>query len=332
MTPRFGGSTASISRCSIAASAASPSTSRSRARVARLDAAAARARTSLVEQFRPGVMERLGFGYAQVKAMNPRLVYCAITGHGADGPRAQDAGHDLNYLAETGMLLLVGGRRRRAGRCRRRSSPISAAAPIPRSSTSCWRCSAARDAAKAAASTCRCRTISSPSCIGRWGAGWPRAQWPQPGRRARDRRLAALPRLSHRGRPLPRRGAARGPVLARISATRSSLPPALRDDAARSARDDRRRRRADPRTRLPPNGSARFAGKDVCCAIAATLEEAMRDPHFARAACSPGALAGDGRRIAAMPMPLAPEFRTPPGDRAVPALGEANALLDDGTR
>src|SRR5881628_2662129 len=50
-----------------------------------------------LEQFRPGVMDRLGLGYESLKAANPRLVYCAVTGYGQTGPRADVAGHDLNY-------------------------------------------------------------------------------------------------------------------------------------------------------------------------------------------------------------------------------------------
>ena len=63
----------------------------------------------LVEQFRPGVMERLGLGYAAVREVNPRVVYCSMTGYGQTGPRAQKAGHDLNYLAEAGLLSLAAG-------------------------------------------------------------------------------------------------------------------------------------------------------------------------------------------------------------------------------
>jgi alpha-methylacyl-CoA racemase len=58
----------------------------------------------LIEQFRPGVMDRLGVGYEATRAANPAVIYCSITGYGQDGPRCQVAGHDLNYLAEVGLL------------------------------------------------------------------------------------------------------------------------------------------------------------------------------------------------------------------------------------
>ncbi len=63
----------------------------------------------LIEQFRPGVMARLGFGYDTLKEINPRLIYCAISGYGQSGPRAQEAGHDINYQALSGLLSLAPG-------------------------------------------------------------------------------------------------------------------------------------------------------------------------------------------------------------------------------
>ncbi|WP_053416048.1 CaiB/BaiF CoA transferase family protein [Viridibacillus arvi] len=58
----------------------------------------------ILEGFRPGVMERLGFGYEQVKEINPQIVYCSISGFGQTGPYKDRAGHDLNYLALAGMV------------------------------------------------------------------------------------------------------------------------------------------------------------------------------------------------------------------------------------
>jgi crotonobetainyl-CoA:carnitine CoA-transferase CaiB-like acyl-CoA transferase len=64
----------------------------------------------LVEGNRPGVMDRLGLGWDALHARNPRLVMCSITGYGQDGPFAQRAGHDLNYMAIAGGLGLNGTR------------------------------------------------------------------------------------------------------------------------------------------------------------------------------------------------------------------------------
>ncbi len=60
--------------------------------------------------FRPGVVERLGRGADELRALNPRLVYGRMTGWGQDGPLARAAGHDINYIALTGALAAIGGR------------------------------------------------------------------------------------------------------------------------------------------------------------------------------------------------------------------------------
>ncbi len=62
----------------------------------------------IVEGFRPGVVGKLGIDYPSVSALNPRIVYCSITGFGQDGPYRDRAGHDLNYLAYCGLLDQIG--------------------------------------------------------------------------------------------------------------------------------------------------------------------------------------------------------------------------------
>ncbi|MCB9422020.1 MAG: CoA transferase [Ardenticatenaceae bacterium] len=64
----------------------------------------------VVEQFRPGVMDRLGIGYEALKAVNPRLIYCAITGYGQTGPYKDRAGHDNNFVALSGAMSYSGRR------------------------------------------------------------------------------------------------------------------------------------------------------------------------------------------------------------------------------
>ncbi|HDL89521.1 MAG TPA: CoA transferase [Thermodesulforhabdus norvegica] len=62
----------------------------------------------VLEGFRPGAMDKLGIGYRVLKEVNPKLIYCAITGYGQHGKRALRAGHDINYLAVAGILSYTG--------------------------------------------------------------------------------------------------------------------------------------------------------------------------------------------------------------------------------
>jgi alpha-methylacyl-CoA racemase len=62
----------------------------------------------IVEGFRPGVMKRLGADYETVRALNPRVVYCSLSGFGQDGPYRDYPAHDMNYLSLAGVLALIG--------------------------------------------------------------------------------------------------------------------------------------------------------------------------------------------------------------------------------
>ncbi len=65
---------------------------------------------AVIESFRPGVVDKLGIGFEAVRAINPKIVYASITGYGQRGPWAAKAGHDLNYLALSGVLDQIGVR------------------------------------------------------------------------------------------------------------------------------------------------------------------------------------------------------------------------------
>jgi alpha-methylacyl-CoA racemase len=62
----------------------------------------------VLEGFRPGVVKRLGVDYETLREVNPRLVYCSLSGFGQDGPRSAAVGHDINYIALSGMLDMIG--------------------------------------------------------------------------------------------------------------------------------------------------------------------------------------------------------------------------------
>ncbi|MBI5781668.1 MAG: CoA transferase [Rhodocyclales bacterium] len=71
-------------------------------------AARLREADAVIEGFRPGVLERLGWGFEAMRSINPRIVLVSISGYGQDGPMAQAAGHDINYLALAGVLDQTG--------------------------------------------------------------------------------------------------------------------------------------------------------------------------------------------------------------------------------
>lgn len=62
----------------------------------------------IMEQFRPGVMDKLGLGYEELKKVNPKIIYCSLTGYGQTGPLKMKAGHDINYLARSGNMAQAG--------------------------------------------------------------------------------------------------------------------------------------------------------------------------------------------------------------------------------
>ena len=62
----------------------------------------------VLEQFRPGIMQKLGLGFDALQEVNPRLIYCALTGYGQTGPMRDAAGHDINYMSRSGIISHAG--------------------------------------------------------------------------------------------------------------------------------------------------------------------------------------------------------------------------------
>ncbi|MDQ1005329.1 alpha-methylacyl-CoA racemase [Neobacillus niacini] len=75
----------------------------------------------IIEQFRPGVMDRLGIGYETLKEVNPSIIYCSLTGYGQTGPLRNKAGHDINYLALSGAASYSS---------RKNQAPVPAGIPV----------------------------------------------------------------------------------------------------------------------------------------------------------------------------------------------------------
>jgi crotonobetainyl-CoA:carnitine CoA-transferase CaiB-like acyl-CoA transferase len=273
----------------------------------------------LVEQFRPGVMARLGLGYDAVRALNPRLVYCSITGYGQTGPRAQEAGHDLNYIGSTGLLALNPGPADRpvvppalvadigGGTLPAVVNILLALRQRDRTGVGCHIDIAMTDAMFTFAGHALASGYATGEFPGMGGArlsgGSPRYQlYP-----TRDGRLVVCAALEQ-------------PFWLAFTAA-IGLAPEFVDDA----RDPAATTNAVAGIiagRTAEEWRPLLAAADCCATIMATLQEALRDPHFIERGLFAHKVAGrTGATMPALPVPIAPQFRADPATvKQVPKL------------
>jgi crotonobetainyl-CoA:carnitine CoA-transferase CaiB-like acyl-CoA transferase len=280
----------------------------------------------VVEQFRPGVMDRLGLGYAALNAINPRIVYCAVTGYGQTGPKAQVAAHDLNYVAESGLLGLSAGADGAPGVPPALIADIAGGAyPAMINILLALR---QRDASGLG---CKLDIAMADNLFTfmYWalGNGLAAGAWPSPGA---ELVTGGSPRYQIY-RTQDGRFLAAAPLEQRFwenFCAAIELAPQWRDDA-RDASGSRNAIAGRIASRTAAAWRALFSGKDVCCAIVASVEEALADAHFRARGLFARQLAADGREISALPVPVDAAFRGPAAARAYPCLGENNDLIDD---
>lgn len=280
----------------------------------------------LIEQFRPGVMARLGFGQEALAALNPGLIYVSISGYGQTGPRAQEAGHDINYQALGGLL----------GQSLKRGTPAPLPPPLvadiaggampavlnillalrqrERSGQGCHLDIAMTDAMACFAWYGLAQgQVSSTFPAG--GEGLLTGASPRYGLyETSDGWFLAVGALE----PKFWDGFCEG----------IGLEPRLRDD-----RPDPEATRRAVAAIIAAQPAAHWRELleplDCCCTVVRTLEEAVADPQatvrglFDAQAEEPG-----GRRLVSTPLPLAPIFREQGAPlRAVPASGADTARL-----
>lgn len=281
--------------------------------------------TVLVEQFRPGVMDRLGLGFEAVRAINPGIIYCSITGYGQTGPHRHVAGHDLNYIAETGLLALSHGNA---------AQPVLPPALIADIAGGAYPAvinillallTQAKDGAARHLDISMSDNLF-PFLYWAMGQGATTGQWPGNGTD-----LVTGGTARYRLYPTADGGMiAAAPIEDRfwtLFCDAIDLEPAFRDDAtdpaatvAAVAARIGGRRTEEWRTV--------FAQADCCCCPIASLQEAMQNPHFlARGLFTPGVVSAEGRRMPALPLPIDPAFRDTSGDGQAPSLGADNVAL-----
>lgn len=278
----------------------------------------------VIEQFRPGVMDRLGLGYQALRAVNPRIIYCSITGYGADGPKRDVAGHDLSYLADVGLLALSAGSDGTPG------IPPTLIADIGAGSF---------PAVVNILLALRARDRTGEGChldismtdnlfvFAFWAlaAGFGTGRWPVPGQelltggspryriyRTADDRFVAVAALEDKfwhafchliELPLDLCDDRRAPAetIAGVARKIAAHPAAFWTDA--------------------------FRGKDVCCSIVRTLDEALADDHYRQRDLFEDQVIMPSGLLPALPVPIAAAFRRKLDAAAAPAAGEDNELI-----
>lgn len=275
----------------------------------------------VVEQFRPGVMERLGLGYEAMKAVNPRLVYCAITGYGASGPRAGVAAHDLNYVAESGMLSLAAG---------------ADGAPVVPAALVADIAGGAYPAVINILLALRARDLNGAGCridVAMSDNVFTFLYWAMSEGEATGRFPGPAGGLLTGGSPRYQvyrtrddRFVAAAPLEQKfwVNFTRViGLDPALVDDA-RDPQATRRGVAACIAAKTAEEWRAAFAGEDVCACIVASMDEAMGDAHFRARGLFARRVATDDGTLTALPVPVDNAFRSPVETIGFPRLGDAN--------
>lgn len=279
----------------------------------------------LVEQFRPGVMDRLGLGYDAVSAINPGIIYCSITGYGQEGPARDEAGHDLNYISRTGLLAL---------------SPGSSEAPVVPPALIADIAGGTYPAVINILLALRLRDGTGRGChldISMADGLFPFLYWALGELQATGRGPGGGDRLVTGGSPRYRIYPAACGRLIAVAALEDKfwnaftaaigLDPTLADDAA------------DPEAtvqavagilagRPAADWAPILAAADCCCTVVATLEEALHDPHFRARGLFDTRLEHSGGTDTALPLPLAQGFRARGIDPRAPQLGgDTDAIL-----
>jgi alpha-methylacyl-CoA racemase len=277
----------------------------------------------IIEQFRPGVMARLGLGYDHICQIKPDIIYCSISGYGQFGPKALRAGHDLNYIGDAGLLSLSHGSN---------DNPVLPPALIADIAGGTYPALfnillalRVRDSGKGGAHL----DISMaenlfPFLYWAMGDGQAADQWAGNGdalvtggspryqlyATADDRILAAAP-LEEK--------------FWGIFCEAINLDPALRNDAA-DPEATRQGIQAIIAAQPASHWEQVFDAEDCCCSIVKTIQEAMNDPHFrARGVFDRQLSNEEGSAIAALPIPIAHNLVANPQDtQTAPRLGADN--------
>jgi len=270
----------------------------------------------LLEQFRPGVMARLRLGYDELRKVNPRLIYCSISGYGQSGPRAGEAGHDINYIGNTGLLDL------QPGPVAHPVVPPMLAADIAGGSfPAVINILLALRAREQSGQGCHIDIAMTDAMFTfGWNAlaiGAATGKFPKPGEHwlvggspryqlyvTKDKQIVACGALE----PKFWNSFTKAIGLAAEFVDDTRDPLATRDAVAKIVA-----------SRTAEQWKPVFAKADCCVSVLVPLEQAPKDPHFVERGLFAHQVAlSSGKTLPALPLPIDPQFRDKPQAKKAP--------------
>lgn len=280
----------------------------------------------IMEQFRPGVMARLGLGYEDVAAIKPDIIYCSITGYGQSGSKNMRAGHDLNYEGDVGILSLSHG---------------PAEAPVVPPLLAADIAGGTYPALVNILLALRQRDLSGTGAhldISMADGLFPLLYWAQAEGQVTDNWPGNGDRLVTGGTPRYRLYPAADGRLIAVAAIEQrfwdlfceaiGLDLALRNDAEDPTATTNRIAeiiRAQPSTYW----SDVLDRADCCCSVVRTVREAREDPHFLeRGLFSRQVENSAGERMVALPTPICDDFR-PTGMQSARAPEQGSHSIEE---
>jgi len=277
----------------------------------------------IVEQFRPGVMDRLGLGYDAVRTLNPEIIYCSITGYGQSGPKRDAAGHDMNYVGDAGVLSLS------SGPVDRPTAPFGLIADIGGGTYPAIMniLLALRQRDKTGQGVHLDIAMSEGAFAFAYWAHTKGVIAGEPIENGGDRLTGGRARYRLYSTSDGRQVAV-GALEQKFwdaFCNVIDLPQNLRDDLV-----DPVATKAEVARRIAAKPSDHWAtlleAADCCCTIVKTPAEAATDLHFTARDTFGRVVSVGGMQVPALPLPIAPEFRGAMSDTpAAPDLGEQNA-------
>lgn len=274
----------------------------------------------LIEETRPGTLERSGLGYDAVKSINPRLIYCAISGYGQTGPMANDVSQDLNRLAATGLLQLASEAEGgpipplgKAGDIAAGAFPcvmniLFALRSRDATGEGCYLDLAIADSLFAFAYDRIGAADSGPDAAPPRGAS-PRYQLYA----TSDGRYVAVAATDDRHWD--------------NLCERLELEDELRDDA-RSPEETEGALAAIIGARSAAFWRDKFENRDLCCSVADTLQEALANPQFRGRGLFDRKTVFHGNEVTAAVTPVAPQFRAEAAGRPAQSKDKTGKILE----